>query len=160
MHSSQSEGSEGIVFDTNVLSIFSKGDQTNLLFQTFAYSYETNQLYISPAIKQELEDGAQRGIAHLIEVLKLIEQGHIQIINPTELDRQFMKNLPPKLDIGEAEAIAICHRLEYIFISHDRKAINYCEREGISYINLSVLFERLKQMQLLTESDIKQMLGP
>jgi len=153
-----SSRSKGFVFDTNVLSIFMKDNRVGLLLQTFAYSHKTNQLYVSPAIKHELEVGLQNGVAYLEKALELIEKGDIQIIHPTEEDKLFMDTLPTKLNAGEAEAIAICHRLDLTFISHDRKAINYCERTGIACINFIILLERLRQENLLTESDIEEML--
>jgi len=137
-----SSRSKGVVFDTNVLSIFVKDNRAGLLLQTFAYSHKTNQLYVSPAIKHELEVGLQNGVTYLQTALELIENGDIQIIYPTEEDKLFMDSLPPKLNAGEAEAIALCYRLDLTFVSHDRKAFN----------------EMLKQQNLLTESDIAEML--
>jgi len=60
--------------------------------------------------------------------------------------------------MGEAEAIALCYRMGLVFISHDRKAINYCERIGISSVKFIVLVNRLKTAGLLTEAEIDEML--
>lgn len=158
MSSSASNRQNGVLFDTNVLSHFAKIQRLPLLLQAFADAHQAKQLHISPVIRRELETGVQHGAVYLQKALQLIEDGDIQIIRPTKADQQFIKSLPAKLAAGEAEAIALCHRLNLVFISHDRKAINYCERTGITSVKFEVLVNRLKVAGLLTESEIEEML--
>lgn len=102
--------------------------------------------------------GVQNGATYLEAALQLITTGDLQIVYPSKADQQFIYSLPAKLAAGEAEAIALCHRLHLVFISHDRKAINYCERAGIASIKVSVLLNRLQTAGLLTEAEIARML--
>lgn len=158
MDSSASNRQNGVLFDTNVLSHFAKIERLPLLLQAFADVHRAKQLYISPTIQRELETGVQHGASYLQGALQIIEDEDIQIIHPSKADEQFIHSLPAKLAAGEAEAIALCHRLNLVFISHDRKAINYCERMGISSVKFEVLLNRLKVAGLLTESEIAEML--
>lgn len=159
MNSSASNRPGGVLFDTNVLSHFAKIHRLPLLLQVFGDIHQAKQLYISPAIQHELEAGAQHGASFLQDALLLIENEDIQIIHPTKADQQFIHSLPAKLAAGEAEAIALCHRLNLVFISHDRKAINYCERTGISSVKFVALVNRLSARELLTESEVAEMLS-
>lgn len=158
MNSSASNQQNGVLFDTNVLSHFARIERLGLLLQAFADLHQARQLYISLAIQQELETGLQRGAMYLQAALQMAENGDVQLIHPIRDDQQLIDNLPAKLAVGEAEAIALCHRLHLVFISHDRKAINYCERAGISSIKFEVFIRRLQVAGLLTESEIAEML--
>ncbi len=153
MNSSTSPSHKAVIFDTNVLSLFARVNHLNLLPQYFTVS-----LYITPAIQRELEVGIQNDVFYLKAALKLIRLGHLQVIRPKEVDRQFISNLPAKLASGEAEAIALCHRHNMVFVTYDRKAINYCDRAGISCIPLTDLLAEFQDAGLLTTSEIQRML--
>jgi len=138
----------GYLVDTNVLSLLAKATQLDL------FHYITVPLYITPTIKQEIEIGIQRSVDYLTNVLALIEKGDIQILTPTGTDSQLVKRFPNKLGQGEAEAIAICQRLGLVFITHDRKAINYCDRTGIDCIPLTDLLAEFESAGVLTATAI------
>ena len=102
--------------------------------------------------------GVRNGATYLQAALQLVTTGDLQVVYPTKADQQFIYSLPAKLAAGEAEAIALCYRLNLVFISHDRKAVNYCERVGIASIKLDVFLNRLQTAGLLMESEIAKML--
>ena len=158
MNSSASKRPQGVLFDTNVLSHFAKIERLPVLLQAFSALHQAKQLYISPMIYKEVITGIQQGATYLQAALQLITTGDLQIVYPSKADQQFMYSLPAKLAAGEAEAIALCHRLNLVFISHDRKAMNYCERAGIASIKLGLLLPRLQTAGLLTEAEVAQML--
>ncbi|MCE7982833.1 MAG: hypothetical protein DYG89_16750 [Caldilinea sp. CFX5] len=158
MNSLASNRPQGVLFDTNVLSLFARIDRLPLLLQAFANLHQAKRIYISPTIHHELVRGVQNGATYLEAALQLITTGDLQIVYPSKADQQFTYSLPAKLAAGEAEAIALCYRLNLVFISHDRKATNYCERAGIASIKLDVLLNRLQTAGLLTEADITKML--
>lgn len=159
MNSSASSRPTGILFDTNVLSLFAKIKRLSLLLQVFADAHRAKQLYVSPAIRRELEIGLRHGADYLQDAVQLIEDEVIQVVPPTRADQQFIHSLPAKLAAGEAEAIALCHRLNLVFISHDRKAVNFCERMGIPSVKLEVLVHRLEAAGGLTKAEIAEMLA-
>ncbi len=153
MNSSISPKRNGFILDTNILSLFAKVNSLNILQQ-----FATLPLYITPVIQQELEAGLKREVHYLADVLQLVKSGRLQVIRPNKADEQFISKLPPKLGLGEAEAIALCQRCNMVFITRDRKAANYCERSGIGFIRLTDLLEQLKIAGLLGASKIEQML--
>ena len=130
---------DGYVVDTNVLSIFAKVGRLNLLLQIAIVP-----LHVTPAIQNELEIGLKNGVSYLADPLSLIDAGALKYAALTDLDHRFISTLPAKLASGEAEAIAVCARSNLTLISHDRKAIDYCEREKINCIRLSTLIALLR----------------
>jgi predicted nucleic acid-binding protein len=154
MESSTSPGLKGIIFDANVLSLLAKEGHLDLLTQFFA-----PPRYITSEIQRELEAGFRNGVSYLKDVLQLVDEGHLEIITPTPTEKKSMTHLPPKLGLGEAEAIAICHQQKMSFITHDRKAANYCDRTGIVCIRLKALLTRLQNAGLLTTSEVKKILA-
>jgi len=152
MPDSTSPKINGYVLDTNVLSLFAKESYLNLL------DIASVSLYITPAIQQELEAGSQRGVGYLDDALALINLGKLQVLVPTQNDIHFMQTMPRKLAQGEREAIAICKRLDLILISHDRKALNYCDSTGINCIPLTDLLAEFQHMGVITASEVVQIL--
>jgi predicted nucleic acid-binding protein len=154
MKSSTSPDLEGVILDANVLSLLAKEGHLDLLQQFFALPR-----YITPGIQSELQIGIRNGVHYLKDVLQLVEQGHLEIVTPTAVEKQSTSNLPPKLGLGEAEAIAICHRRKMSFITHDRKAANYCDRTGIACTRLRALLMALQNADLLSVSEVKRILS-
>jgi predicted nucleic acid-binding protein len=70
-----------------------------------------------------------------------------------------MKSLPLRLGSGEAEAIAICHNQKMVFVTHDRKAANYCDRAGISVVRMKELLEAFQRTGLINAADAQKMLS-
>lgn len=86
-------------------------------------------------------------------------EGHLEIISPTTTEKLSMSHLPPKLGVGEAEAIAVCQQRKMSFITHDRKAANYCDQTGIACTRLKALLVALQNAGILTASEVKEILA-
>jgi len=144
-----------VILDTNVLSRFAQISRIDLLPHIF-----TMPCVITPTIYRELQVGEQHGIAYLQPVIKLVQNG-VLIIMPLEpIDHSFINQLPAKLGQGEAEAIALSERLKWIFISHDRKAMNYGDQIGLNCLRLEALVKQLQQIGLLSDIESNQILAP
>jgi predicted nucleic acid-binding protein len=154
MKSSTSLGLKGVIFDANVLSLLAKEGHLELLPQFFALPR-----YITPEIQSELEAGLRNGVSYLRDVLQRVAEGHLKVVSPTATEKQAVSHLPPKLGRGEAEAIAVCQQRKLSFITHDRKAANYCDRAGIACIRLRALLIALQKAGLLTASEVKKILA-
>ena len=76
-----------------------------------------------------------------------------------QADQAFVASIPRKLALGEAEGIALCRRLDMIFVTHDRKAANYCERAGIRCLHFRTLVDALHRRGLLTDLELQQALA-
>ncbi len=158
MNSSVSPTHNGVIFDTNVLSLFARDDRLELLQTVFDSVRSQIGFFITPAVHAELTTGHKRGVFYLAGPLHLVESGQIRVLQLTKADQLFINSLPSRLATGEAEAIALCHRLRFVFVTHDRKAINYCERVGIPAIRLRSLVDRLHRAGLLTADEVEKML--
>jgi predicted nucleic acid-binding protein len=154
MPSSTSAATNGLVLDTNVLSSFSVANKLPLL-QTITMA----PLYITPYIVEELQAGIDKGVSTLTAVLTLITTAQISILQLTETERAMQLHLPKKLAQGEAEAIAVCRQCNMLFITHDRKAANYCDHEGIPCIRLKDLLFQLVLAGLLSQEEMGSMLA-
>lgn len=154
MKSSTSLSLKGLIFDANVLSLLAKEGHLDLIPQYF-----TLPRYITPGIQSELEAGLKNGVSYLKDVLQLVGDGHLDVISPTATEKQAMSHLPPKLGRGEVEAIAVCQQRKLAFITHDRKAANYCDRTDIACIRLTALLIALQRADLLTATEANKILA-
>jgi hypothetical protein len=60
--------------------------------------------------------------------------------------------------IMAAEGISLCRRLGMVFVTHDRKAANFCDRAGVQCLHFRVLVEALEKRGLLTSEQARQAL--
>ena len=135
----------GILLDTNVLSLLALANKLSSL-QLWANA----SLYVTPHIQQELVDGVTQGIVELEVIFDLIAIAHIQVLALTDTENTRLMHFPKKLGQGEREAIAVCRQRNMVFITRDRKAANYCDREGILCIRLHDLLNEFVAGGLLT----------
>jgi predicted nucleic acid-binding protein len=154
MPSSTSAAPDGIILDTNVLSSFAVANKLYLLPGLTSASF-----YITPHIAEELNVGVNRGVSALTTVLGLINSAQITILQLTNTEKAMQFHLPKKLAQGEAEAITICRQRNMLFITHDRKAANYCDREGIPCIRLKDLLHQMVIAGLLSQGEMDSMLA-
>lgn len=140
------------IFDTNVVTRFARINRLDLLLHL-----SVGYVYITPAIQRELETGLDNGVKYLTDVVQWIRTGKLPVLSLTQIDRQFMRALPRKFGDGEAQAIALCRRINFTFVSHDSRAIDYCKHERISSIRLTNLVKHLKKANLLAEDEIQIM---
>ena len=154
MSPSTSVGLNGLLLDTNVLSLLAVANKLTLLQER-----ATMPLYITPRIVEELHIGLSKGVLALGNVLALINTGQIQVLQLTSIEKVRQARLPPKLGQGEAEAIAICRQRNMIFITHDRKAANYCLRESIGCIRLTDFLNQLLLAGLLSQMELDAILA-
>lgn len=82
MSSSVSPAHNGVIFDTNVLSLFARIQRLDLLQQIFAASRTGVHFYITPTIQRELVAGIQNKVSYLADALQLIKTGQVQVIQP------------------------------------------------------------------------------
>ena len=153
MTSSVETSQKAVLLDANVLSRLAKIGKADLLPTTLA-----NRCTIAPAIYDELEAGVNAGVSYLRAVTAMVQQGKIRVLDLEVEDQQFIAAVPRKLARGEAEGIAICRRLGLVFITHDRKAANYCERVGVACLHFRTLVEALHKRGLFTDSEAQEVL--
>jgi len=87
-----------------------------------------------------------------------MKQEQLQILSITGEDREYIASLPRKLGLGEAERIALCRRLDMVFVTHDRKAANFCDRAGVRCVHFRTLVDGLQRRGPLTPEEARQAL--
>lgn len=154
MQSSPEPGRRAVVLDANVLSRLALIRRSDILSTVFR-----GRCYVTPAGYHEIEAGAAVGVAYLEPILALVERKELQVLDLQPEDREYGATTPRKLGLGEVEGIALCHRLGMVFVTHDRKAANFCERAGVKCLHFRTLVEALEQRGLLTSEQARQALA-
>ena len=144
-----------VFIDTDVLSIFAKIHRLPLLFTVF----NEDLLNISAAVEIELQIGVAKGFNFTQDIVALHSQGQIQTYPPTAADQQFMTTLSRTLGSGERESIAICKRLNAIFVSNERRVKHYCRENGIDCVNLADILRALWELGILMKADVREIIA-
>lgn len=153
MTSSVEARPQGLILDANVLSRLARIGRIDLLSATLP-----NRCAISPTIYREIEAGINSGVLYLQAVIASVQRGEIRVLGLEDKDQEFITSVPRKLARGEAEGIALCKRLDMVFVTHDRKAANYCQHMGITCLHFHTLVDALYQRELLTATEAQQAL--
>ncbi|MFQ5859117.1 MAG: hypothetical protein ACE5LU_26255 [Anaerolineae bacterium] len=153
MKSSPDPGRRAVLLDANVLSRLARVQQADLLPKVFS-----GGCCLAPAVYHEIEAGIEAGVKYLEAVTSLVGQGNLQVLDVEDEDRDYIASLPRKLGLGEAEGIALCRRLDLVFVTHDRKAANFCDQAGVRSLHFRTLVDVLKDRRLLTPEQAQRAL--
>ena len=153
MQSSPEPGRGAVLLDANVLSRLAHIRRSDILSTTFP-----GRCYVTPAVYREIEAGVAVGVSYLEPILVLVECKKLQVLDLQPEDREYVAATPRKLGLGETEGIALCRRLGMIFVTHDRKAANFCDRAGVKCLHFRTLVAALEQRGLLTAEQARQAL--
>ncbi len=143
-----------IFVDTDVLSTFAKIERLPLLFAVF----DQETLNIAEAVKNEVKTGVSKGFSFSDDIIALQTQGQIRTYHTTLADQVFMSSLPQTLDAGESESMALCKRFTATFASNERRVMHHCQTNGIHCINLVDILRLLWELQILTQTDVRQII--
>jgi predicted nucleic acid-binding protein len=124
-----------VVSDTNILSSLAAADAIGELQRLFARSI----LGIPPAVRDELSAASGPGRPYLSSLNAAIAAGDVWILTLTDDERTLISSLPPSLNAGECEAIAICQQRRIPLLSNDRRAVRYCQANGINVVDLPTI---------------------
>ena len=143
-----------VFVDTDVLSIFAKIQRLPLLFAVF----NQERLHIALAVEDEIKIGVSKEFHFAQDIMALLTQGQIQTHRPLRVDEAFMTSLPQTLAAGECESMAICKRLDAVFVSNERRVKHHCQANGIRCNNLAEILRSLWELNILTQTDVKRII--
>lgn len=143
-----------IISDTNILSSFAAGEAFQLLLRLFP----ERSICIPLTVQQELQIGLDRGRAYLKSVLQGIDAGQVQVLELSTQDEQLLDQLPRKLNQGEREAIILALTRKIPLLSNDKRAIRYCEHQGIEVVDLPELLRLLWTHHLVTRTEVERLI--
>lgn len=144
-----------IIADTNILSTFARIGRLDLLFAVA----ETEVLYLPPAVVKELEIGLRRGRGFLQPIVDDLTGGGFQSLDPTADENALASTLPPSLNAGERECIALCATRSGKLLTNDRRARNYCQANRIPCLDLKLILRRLWQATHSTKSEVRNLIA-
>lgn len=143
-----------VVSDANILSSLAAADALDLLAKLF----RGDKILIPQAVERELQAGLSYGAAHLQRIFQAIAKGEIQVLHLTEVEQALTQTLPHKLHAGEKEGIILCQSHNYLFLSNDKRAVQYCQTIGIKTINLEALLRSLWVQQFCSQQEVKALI--
>jgi predicted nucleic acid-binding protein len=144
-----------IVSDTNILSSLAAAHALDRLQRLFARS----TLCIPPAVRAELLVAVERGRIYLEVVTTAIVVGEIPVLELTEAERALVTTLPRKLGLGECQAIALCQQRHRPLLSNDRRAVRYCQTNGIDVVDLPTVLRLFWTRQITTRTEVEQIIS-
>lgn len=143
-----------ILLDTNILSTFAKIQRLDLLFKVF----DTEKLYISPNVLEELEKAKEKNYKHADKIFELIQKEKIEIKTPTKKDLLNATELPKSFGPGETDSIAMCANNNWTFVTNEKIVNNYCKKKNIKSINLNHILRALWKLNILTKKEVKNLI--
>lgn len=143
-----------IVSDTNILSSLAAANAFGELQRLFTRS----TLSIPPAVPDELQEAVDRGRTYLDILSTAIAAGDIPVLALTDHERTLLSTLPRRLNAGECEAIAICQQRHVPLLSNDRRAVRYCQANGIDVVDLPAILRLFWTRQLTTRADVEHLI--
>jgi predicted nucleic acid-binding protein len=144
-----------IVSDTNVLSSLAAANALDRLQRVFSRS----TLSVPPAVRDELQAAITRGRTYLEPLFAAIAAGEIVVLALTEAEHALTTTLPRKLGAGEREAIALCQQRHLPLLTNDRRAVRYCQTNGIDAIDLPLVLRLLWSRQVTTRTEVEQIIS-
>lgn len=131
-------GKTPVLVDTNIWSTFAKINDLDFLFEVM----ERDKLYLSTYVLHELHTAEKIGYDFVKTIFQYIDRDKIATIAMDESEvKEFLK-LPDSFGKGERESIVICRTRGYIFVSNEKRVKNYCELNGIDFVDLPTLLRR------------------
>lgn len=135
------------VIDTDILSIFAKSDNIDLLRELFG-----NNAVMTPAIFQEITAPIDYGYEFphaIIQTIRTVQMNEDAIVCYKEIFQN------KKLGRGECEAIAYCLISSSIFITNDKKARYVASEYGVTVISLPALLKVIIKNNIRTREEVK-----
>ncbi|MBM4461465.1 MAG: hypothetical protein FJ011_27530 [Chloroflexi bacterium] len=119
-----------LLADTNILSTFAKVNQLALLFRLFG----DERIGIVPAVYAEFQAGVKKGYADLQVVIKLIQQGQIDLAALTAQEVFWASALPVSFDAGERETLAVAKSRGCSILTNENQIKNWCRRITLQHL--------------------------
>lgn len=143
-----------LLADTNILSTFAKINQLTLLFRLF----DNKGIGVVPAVYAEFQAGVNKGYADLQAVVKLIQQGRIDLAAPTAQEIFQENALPVSFDAGERETLAVAKSRGYSILTNENQIKNWCKREQIEYWDLPGLLRALWRTNVVSRELVRSLI--
>lgn len=139
------------LFDTNILSTFALIDKLSLLWSLF----DDETVHISPNVFTEITNAKIAGYLHADKILNAILEERIKLLIPTEEEIFLSKELPISFGYGERDSLIMAKERNLVFVTNERRIINYCQGEKINCLWLEKILRSLWKEFFLSKEEVK-----
>lgn len=146
-----------VISNTTVISNFSEINRVDLLENLF------NEIFITSSVYEEIVAGIEIGYDFYKNLLNQIKTqtkpGFIHLIELTNEELMKQIELPSSLHKGESSSIIIAKSRNFLFLTDDRLARNYCKQNQIEFsgtIGCLILSVQKKILDLTNANKILQ----
>ncbi len=143
-----------VVSDTNIVSSLAAGDSLPALLQLFKRS----TFCIPPSVREELQAGLAKGKTYLAPILQAIATQHIVVTALSTDEEHALQQYPPRLNLGERQAIALAQTRSAVVLSNDRRAVRYCQEQHIRVVNLVDILRLLWRRNIMLQNEVRTLL--
>jgi predicted nucleic acid-binding protein len=143
-----------VISDTNILSSFAAANSLDILLHFFSHS----PIYIPPAVLEELQVAIAKDRDYLNTLIKAIDEQQIIILLLTTDELDLLPSLPNRLNIGERQAIILAQQRHGMLLSNDRRAVRYCEQQGIRSLELVDILRLLWSRKICSRHEVQQLI--
>ncbi|HLC84503.1 MAG TPA: hypothetical protein VJH22_01800 [Candidatus Nanoarchaeia archaeon] len=143
-----------ILLDTHILITFSLADKIDLLIDLVV----GHRLGISSNVLAEIKKGQEKAYPHAALSIKYVLQSKIEVLIATTDETRFIQELPSSFGRGEQDSVSIAKHRKGIFLTNEKRIINYCERERISCITLEMILRSLWEEGIQTKEQVKRLI--
>ena len=141
-----------ILIDTNIISTFGKIGRINLLFTLF----QVDNLEISKNVFEEVKRAEELKYSYAKEILELVNKKKIKVVSIK--NKSDMSTIPPNFGDGERDSLALAKKYKAVFITNERRVINFCQRERIDVIDLNMILRALWKEEIYTKKEVKKLI--
>ena len=125
-----------IIFDADILSCFGKTGKIYLLEKVFK-----GKFLMSYSVYNELQKVKNMGFDWADDIFAAVD---MVFLTQKEI-ADYTKIISGERSIhqGEIESIVICKHRDYLFVTDDKKAKDYCDKEEVKYFDLQDILRHL-----------------
>ena len=136
-----------IIFDADILSCFGKTGKVYLLETVFK-----GKFLMSYSVYNELQKVKNMGFDWADDVFAAVDM--VFLTQKEIADYKEIISGDRFIHQGEIESIVICKHRDYLFVTDDKKAKDYCDKKGVNYFDLHDILRHLFKSGNLSGEEI------
>ncbi len=140
--------------DTNIISTFAKVERLDLL----SILFKGLTVAISGSVYIEIRHAEEKGYLFCKGIMDLVHQRKLQVISPSPEEYLSSKTLPKSFGLGERDSIAIAINRKVVFVTNEKKVVNYCEKKGVDVLTLNQLLRALWELKIISKDDVRELI--
>jgi len=141
----------GFLLDTDILSIFAKVNALALLRELLG----CDRLPITTGVFNEIVVPLEYGYDFPRRILAAVDT---VLMSADEAASFEALRLEGKVSAADAEIVAICQHRGWFYITMDRVAARYAEKQGVRAVDLCALLKAVLSGGLLTEDQLRALI--